>query len=292
MILVTGATGNTGGIVLDKLLRQKGIAPSNIVMIARRDVIRDGIITEIADMTDEAALAAVFAKYNISRVIHIANIRFSPLIMELAEKHGVQQVILVHTTGIYSKYRSYSELYKEIEQEILASKYLGLNYTILRPTMIYGNDLDHNMHKLIKVLNKTPIFPLFGKGDSKMQPVHVEDLAEAIVTCLDNPINYNKAYDFSGGSVVTYRELVVQIIELLERKVLLVGIPIKLAILGARILELLPIKRIVSVEQIERLQEDKVYCNQLARDEIGFSPRSFSDGITEEVEILRTKGLI
>lgn len=292
MILITGFTGNTGSLVLQKLL--KTTSPQEIVGISRNSVSNEysNIHNFVGDLSNPESIDQLFSEYDIDSIIHIANIRFSPLLLQKSNEYNVKKVILIHTTGIYSKYRSYSSLYKKIEQEILSNSYPHTNYVILRPTMIYGNHRDHNMHKLIKFISNSPVFPVFGDGSSLMQPVHVEDLANATISAHGSKELLNEDFDLSGGSIVTYKEVLEHIKYGLKRKTKLVYIPIKSAVLGAEILKKIMPKPIISVEQVERLQEDKVYSHEKATSRLGYNPRTFEVGILQEIELLKDKGII
>lgn len=292
MILITGFTGNTGSIVLEKLLKDNDSA--NIIGISRDNEYtnRYGINIENIALENSKDINNIFIKYPITQIIHIANIRYSPIIMELANEYKIGKVVLVHTTGVYSQYRDYSSLYKEIEDKILNSSYANTSYVILRPTMIYGNERDHNMHKLIKFLKKFPIFPVFGDGSALMQPVHVEDLADAIYRAHSTPEIMNEDFDLSGGSVVKYKKVLRLISGGLNKKVLFLFIPIKLAIFSAKIYNKLFKRAIISVEQVARLQEDKAYPNEKARNLLGWNPRSFEVGILQEIELLKAEKVI
>ena len=292
MILVTGFTGNTGSIVLENLLKDNDSA--NIIGISRDNEYanRYGINIENIALEKSEGLKKVFIKYPITKIIHIANIRHSPIIMELANEYKIEKIVLVHTTGVYSQYRDYSSLYKEIEDKILNSSYTNTSYVILRPTMIYGNERDHNMHKLVKFLKKFPVFPVFGDGSALMQPVHVEDLADAIYRAHNLPEIKNEDFDLSGGSVVEYKKVLSLISGGLNKKVLFLFIPIKLAIFSAKIYNKLFKRAIISVEQVARLQEDKAYPNEKACSLLGWNPRSFEEGILQEIELLKAKKVI
>lgn len=293
MILLTGWTGNTGSLVLERLL-ERGISPERIVGITRREMPANPfrISQETVHLEDERAISGLFEKYKFEAIIHIANIRYSPLFMKLADRYRVPRVILVHTTGVYSKYNEYSNKYREIEADILSQEYSNTSYTILRPTMIYGNDKDHNMHKLIRFLSKRPVFPIFGDGSSLMQPVHVEDLANVIMQAYDKNDIRNEDYDVSGGTVVSYQEVLKLIVKHLNKKVWFLHIPIPLAIGVARVLGILFKKAPIRVEQVKRLQEDKVYSHEKAVKQLGYRPRSFADGIEEEIRMMKNKGMI
>ncbi|XKE94022.1 NAD-dependent epimerase/dehydratase family protein [Metaplanococcus flavidus] len=292
MILITGFTGNTGRLVLKKLAATE--KPQNLIGISRTALKENpfGIISEVGDLNDFDFLNKLFSKYPINSIIHIANIRYSPSILNKANEYGVEKVVLIHTTGVYSKYRSYNALYQEIEEKIMKMSYPHTNYIILRPTMIYGNHRDHNMHKLIKFINTIPVFPVFGDGSALMQPVHVEDLASATISAHNSKYINNEDFVLSGGSVVTYKEVITTIKDELGKKTKLFYIPIKLAVFGAGILSKMFSKPIISVEQVKRLQEDKAYPNEKARKLLNYNPRSFNEGIVQEINLLREKGII
>lgn len=292
MILITGFTGNTGSFVLSKLL--KNYDSTEIVGLTRNIQMENehNIKLIFGELSDPETIEKVFLEHDIQGIIHIANIKYSPLIMELANKYKVGRVVLVHTTGVYSKYRDYSKLYRQIEAKIMNNSYPDTSYVIVRPTMIYGNERDHNMHKLIKFLNKYPAFPVFGDGSALMQPVHVEDLADGIVLAFENGDISNGDFDLSGGSVVEYKKVLKLIKNELNKKVFFAYIPLGMAILAAKIYNKAFRKAIITVEQVERLQEDKAYPNTKAKEIIGFNPRSFEEGIIQEVRLLKSKGLI
>ncbi|MDE0582095.1 NAD-dependent epimerase/dehydratase family protein [Planococcus sp. A6] len=292
MILVTGFTGNTGSLVLEKL--SKIIDMKEVVGVSRLPVHMNTYDIElfVGDLDNTNTLNELFDKYPIKSIIHIANIRYSSSLLAKANEYEVDKVILIHTTGVYSKFRSYSSLYEKIENEILNNTYSNTNYIILRPTMIYGNHRDHNMHKLIKFINRSPVFPVFGKGSTLMQPIHVEDLANTIVTAYQSRNLYNEDFDLSGGSVVTYKEVITTIKENLGKNTKLVYIPITLAVFGANILKKIMPRPLISVEQVKRLQEDKAYSNKKAKELLNYNPRTFNEGIIQEINLLKEKGII
>jgi nucleoside-diphosphate-sugar epimerase len=292
MILVTGWTGNTGSIVVEQI--RKKYPGKKIVGITRcPNAARAAeVIAEAADLGDERGVEAVFEKYTFDLVLHIANIRYSPVLVRLANAYQVPHIVLVHTTGIYSKYRAYSGLYRQIEDAILRGQNQRTSFTILRPTMIYGNRRDYNMHKLIRVLARFPVFPVFGDGSAVMQPVHVEDVATAIVACMYNDRVKNKAYDLSGGSVVTYMEVLRLITGFLNKRILFVHLPINQVIRLVALHSRLVKKPWITIEQVERLQEDKSYPHEAAKADLGFRPRSFRDGICQEIREMRDAGVI
>ena len=84
----------------------------------------------------------------------------------------------------------------------------GLEWTIIRPTMIYGSAKDRNMIRLIKFLDKFRFFPIFGNGRYLQQPVFVKDLAWAIVEASTNNNSKLKAINIAGQDYKTFNEII------------------------------------------------------------------------------------
>ena len=297
-ILITGWTGNTGSHILARAARRWPSA--HFVGVTRRTgatpppEITDRFRVAVAPLEDKAELEkAAFSESAFDLVLHVAQVHYTPQIMRLSEKYGVPRLLLIHTTGMYSHYREYGAHYREIDDAVMARGESGPCWTILRPTMIYGNRRDHNLHKLILAISRSPVFPLFGDGSAAFQPVHVEDVADAALTVLDNPLCRWRAYDLSGATVATYREILNMIGNLLRRRPLLLPVPLPLALaivsLGER---LRPGGVGVSLEQVRRLQENKAYSHAEATADFGFCPRGLEEGLAQEIALLRSDGLL
>ena len=84
----------------------------------------------------------------------------------------------------------------------------GLRWTIVRPTMIYGSELDKNMRKLIRFLDLSPVFPVFGSGENLWQPVYYKDCAYGLLTALERSTAAGQSYDLPGAEPLTYNDLV------------------------------------------------------------------------------------
>lgn len=283
MILVTGYSGNTGKIFVEKFLSEH---PNEIILgISRKkpNFNLPNLIEEEADLNNEAELRKLFLTYNIDSVIHIANIMFSSSIMKLCAEFYIKKIILIHTTGMYSKYRSYSEAYIKIE-EMIAEEYSNLNYVILKPTMIYGNSRDYNISKIIKFIDKSPIVPIVGNGNSLLQPIYVKDLAEIILRTYKNPSVLSGEYIVSGGSEITVRNLNRLIAKNLNKTRVYIHVPKFICLYAVRILNNLFKFNQITTEQINRLSEDKNYSNQKIKELLNFNFTSIECGISYQVQ--------
>jgi nucleoside-diphosphate-sugar epimerase len=190
---------------------------------------------------------------------------------------------------VYSKYNEYSAEYKKAESYL--QQYAG-SYGLLRPTMIYGSPQDKNLHKLIKFCHRYGFFPIFGSGDNLLQPVHADDIAQMLLKVWECP-NIKGAYDLSGGSIVSFRQLILLVEKLLGKSVRPLSFPLKFGIWSATLLEnTLGKKSPVRREQILRLQEDKAYSHEEAKRDLGFTPRTLEVGLQQEIELMRSQGII
>ena len=287
--LVTGATGFTGYFVCRELF-YRGI---NFDCLVRRDSKVDHLISNfkancvIGDLNDYNSLESIFFQY--STLINVASIGFgaAPIIVQACEASGLNRAIFVSTTAIFTKLNAKSKAVRLAAEKAIQTS--QLDYTILRPTMIYGTPDDRNMVRLLRLIKASPIVPVFGNGRSLQQPVHVEDVAWAIVTAAISPQTHRKAYNLSGGEVLDYNQVISLGGQALRKRPLLLHIPKRLSISGLKLTERLKIKMPVKVEQVERLNEDKVFDYTLAKTDFGYSPRTFTEGIRQEALLLKNR---
>ncbi len=282
-----GATSKTGVTVLERLVSHVGA--ENVHCLVRQTSVtaplqKLGVKIHIGDVTNPESFKSLLnSNINYIDMTHPKHYHIS---LEAIVNAGVKRAYFVTTTGIFSKYNQYSEIYKVNEAKIKTS---GLLYTILRPTMIYGSAQDKNMNRLIRFLNSYPVFPIFGNGQSLMQPVYVDDLADGIVAAIVKSGTENQEYNLAGPEPMKYIEVIDTILSKLNRKVLKVKINLELAAKVAQYTQYIPGFPITE-EQVLRLQEDKSFDIYKAKNELGFSPRSFVDGISSEIEAMRIAG--
>ena len=157
MLLITGITGHTGRCFLQELIKNKYADPIRCIVRKTSDtslIDNSGLTIEkiVGDICDEAFLAECMK--DVDTIVHIVNIRYTLSIMKVAIKNNVGRAICVHTTGIYSKFKSASNEYKIINEKLDEMiKNADIKVTILQPTMIYGDLCDHNMYFILSLQN-------------------------------------------------------------------------------------------------------------------------------------------
>lgn len=218
-------------------------------------------------------------------VLHTAGIYLSQRVIETGKQEGVEWFICVHTTGRYSRFKSASAQYIDIEDGLM-DKYDNL--TILRPTLIYGSSRDRNFWRLINFLNSYRFFPVFGAGNNLMQPVNAEDLGNAYFQVLQNRSNtFGNQYNLSGRDQVTYISILKEISSALGKKVYFIHLPMWLSLVGAYVMNMLMRSRFpITVEQVQRMREDRIFSYDDAQEDFDYSPIGFKQGIRREVQEL------
>lgn len=288
--VISGATCELGNRVVKQLVEKCGA--ENIICMVRctsnTEYLKElGVGIVIGDVTDSETFGSLL---DLSvTYIDITHPKYYHKSINIIKKSGVKRVYFITTTGIFSKYHSASDIYKKGEAMIKAS---GVEYTILRPSLIYGTDKDRNMTKLLKFLNSCPIFPIFGAGEGLMQPVYVQDLADGVVKAILNPhLTLKKEYNLCGPAALAYKDILKLACQALGKKVNFIHIPHGLAMFIAGIGEKMPgfpIRR----EQVLRLVEDKKFDISLAQKELDYSPRDFATGIKLEIQLLKEKEIL
>ncbi len=96
--------------------------------------------------------------------------------------------------------------------------------TILRPSVIFGPE-DSFFNTLASMARRVPVLPLFGMGRTNLQPVFVENVAEACVRVLANPSTEGKVYELGGPRVYTYKALLQLVLKQVDRRRVLAPVP-------------------------------------------------------------------
>jgi nucleoside-diphosphate-sugar epimerase len=285
MILLTGATGFLGERVARALVDAGRKVRCFVRPTSDRSVLGNlEVDYAVGDLADESALYHAFQGCEV--LINVASIGFGhgPGIVRAAERAGVKRAIFFGTTAVFTTLPAQTKKVRlEAEQAIMGS---SLNWTILRPTMIYGSPRDRNMWRLIQYLRRYPLIPIPGDGESLQQPVFVDDLADATLAALRTDASIHQALNLAGAEALSYNQVIDTITALLRRRVLKLHVPLRLAVLGLGAYNALRRRPALRSEQLLRLNEDKAFSIDEARACLGYQPLTFREGITRELQSL------
>jgi uncharacterized protein YbjT (DUF2867 family) len=281
-LFVTGGTGFTGSRVVPLLLKQG----YQVRCLHRRDSHRSHLPQpEIewveGDLSVSQALASTMK--GAEALVNIASLGFGQAdsILRATQEAGIRRVLFISTTAIYTRLNASSKSVRlAAEQAIQAS---GLEYTILRPTMIYGSTRDRNMWRLIQFMRVSPLIPVLGDGTYLQQPIHVDDVALAVVSCLATDRTITRSYNLAGKYPLTYDEVIDTIARKLRKKIWKIHLPSRPVISLLGLLERFHFSLPIKAEQVLRLNENKSFSYEDAQRDFGFNPLAFDEGIAMEL---------
>lgn len=148
---------------------------------------------------------------------------------------------------------------------------------ILRPSVMFGPD-DAFLNRLAG-LTRLPVIPLFGRGETRLQPVHVVDVARAIVRLLGQAPPERRLFELGGLDILRYRDILTLIMAHLERERPLLPIPFALWRLGALLASRLPGPPLTS-DQVDLMATDNVVGEGVGTfTDLGILPRSLRDSL-------------
>jgi len=164
---------------------------------------------------------------------------------------------MVHVSAIGADAESasgYARAKAAGEQAVLAAV---PGASILRPSVVFGpeDDFTNRFAGLAKV---SPFLPLIGGGTTRLQPVYVGDVAQAVADAVEGKTKPGAIYELGGPEILTMREIMEFILEVTERKRLLLPLPFGLAKLQASLLQFAPGALKLTPDQVELLQSDNV----------------------------------
>ena len=131
---------------------------------------------------------------------------------------------------------------------------------IFRPSIVFGPE-DQFFNRFAGMARYSPVLPLIGGGKTRFQPVFVGDVAEAIARSVDGEVEGGKIYELGGPNVLTFRQCMEQMLDVIDRKRLFVPVPWWAAHIQGAVLGLLP-KPLLTSDQVTLLKTDNVVSGE------------------------------
>ena len=244
-ILITGRNGFIGRNLFDYLNNKK-----YIVSPAKRDTNKKDLFSIIKNSDVVIHTAAITNPFD--KEIWKVNLDYTNLIVRVCKKLD-KKLIYISTQNVLFGTDTYSKTKRLSEKLVKTLK----SYVILRPTIVYGKNEDRYISNLINLIKKSPLIPIIGDGKNKIQPLYLNDLIKIIEFCINK--NVNGVYLIAGKSIITYNDLINQIINILKFNRLKVHIPIVLLKPIAYILQNISKKPFITTVQLENIKKDLVF---------------------------------
>ena len=223
-------------------------------------------------------------KVNTFKNIHIT---FPSLLAKLCREYNLKTFIHLSALGINSAIDSdYAKSKLEGEKNILNNFPLS---TILRPSIVYSVD-DNFTTNFMTLLNFLPIFPIYYYGKTKFMPINCSDLTDIIYYIISKNIK-SKIIECIGPETITFRQILERLLELTNKKRILLPLPLSIANLTAKFFQLFP-RPLLTEDQLRLLKYDNVISGKYSTNfDIGIpSKRNFNDEVRKYCHMWREGG--
>jgi len=282
MVLVTGGTGYTGRYIVEALLA----AGKSVRCLARRTSDTGhlqslGVPVVEGDLDHPERLGPALEA--VDAVLCASHIRFARGIAGACHSAGVQRALFFSSTWRFSKVPT-PEVSAVIEGEA-AVEDSGLDATLLRPTMVYGPGEDRNLSRLRHHLRGARVYPIFGGGEHLVQPVYVEDVAQAAVAAILSQSSVHKVYEIAGGDAIPYRQMLDTLCAAVGRSVIKIYVPMAIGLPLVRLYGKLSQSPRLTVDQVRRMGEDRAFETTAAQRDLAFAPRCFAEGLRDAMRL-------
>ncbi len=177
-------------------------------------------------------------------------------LFEAAKKAGIKRVVHISITNpSLNSPIEYFRCKARIEKALIDS---GLSYAILRPAILFGYN-DILINNIAWTIRHFPVVPVFGRGDYKLQPIYVDDLANLAIEM--GAENENHIINATGPETFTYRQLVETICEIIGKKRPIIPLPPLLGYLGAKITGLIMRDIVMTRDELKALMSNMLYVS-------------------------------
>jgi len=293
MIAITGANGFIGKEVVkllskkDKLrcLVLKGEDTAELkgygVEIVYGDILdKNTLISLVKGSKCVVHLAAIVTSTDAEKIYQI-NLDGTRNIVEACKKNKVKRILFTSSiAAVAENLGPYGKSKIEAEKVIQES---GLEYTILRPTLVYGKN-GPEFNELVSTIKKLPVIPLIGGAKGKKNPVYVSDLAELIVRIIYSEKSINKVYEIGGLERLSFAELISLISQDLGVKRFRVHVPSFIGMIFALVLKKILKNPPLTKDQVVAFGNDAVADMSSLKKDFDFKPMPFKEGLKKSLQ--------
>ncbi len=285
--------GNYKVTVVTRNIHQKSYIIKTQANVGYIDIVESNIFDEkkIRDLFKKADICInlIGILYEQKRGNTFKNIHtiFPSILAKLSKEYNLKHFIHLSALGINEAKNSlYAKSKLEGEAQVLKNFPLA---TILRPSIVYSVD-DNFTTNFMTLLNRLPLFPLYYNGKTKFAPIHCSDLTDIILHVISNSI-YSKIIECVGPEIITFKDILKKLLGLIGKKRILIPLPLPLAEISARFLEILP-KPLLTRDQLRLLKYDNISSGKYkTNSDIGVpSKRNFDEEVKKYCYMWREGG--
>jgi NADH dehydrogenase len=205
-----------------------------------------------------------------------AHVEATRNVVNTAKKAGTKRYLHMSALGTRPNARSRYHQTKWAAEELVRKG--GLAWTIFRPSVIYGPG-DKSINVLSKIVRRAPFVPVLGHGNSKIQPVSVENVAKSFVAAIHNDETVGKTYDLCGPEAFTWNELYDSLLAFHGLRKPKLHLPLPVARVQAAVFERLMADPPFNRDQLIMTEEDNAGDPKPAERDFLLEQETFEQGI-------------
>lgn len=291
VILVTGGTGFVGSHLVGQLVEQ-GYPVRVMVrnLTTAKKILPDGVELVKGDITDVASLKK--ACHKIDSIVHLVaiirekngltfekvNVEGTLNLVIAAEQAGVGRFIHLSVLGALDDVR-YRYIYsKWLGEE--AVRQSGLNWTIIRPSIVYGPGFNFfsRLQQSIK-LCPPPFVLVPGGGSTLFQPIAVADLVKCMVTVLKAAAMAGQVYEIGGPEHLSFNQMLDALLKVRRKRRVKIKIPMFLMRMAVPLMGRIFKDPPVTLEELKQMDMDNVAKIDAVQRHFAFTPRTLEQGL-------------
>ena len=284
-VLIFGASGQIGRHLVRKLTKnnytvtavtrnthQKGYilktqANAGYLNIVESSIFDENKLRNLISNTDVCInlIGILFEKNKINSFKNIHS-NFPYLISKISSEYNIKQFIHLSSLGIENATDSHYANSKLQGEKNIRKNYP--NAVIFRPSIVYSVD-DNFTTSFMSLLSLLPFFPLYYNGSTKFSPIHCSDLAQIIYHVISKNIN-SLTLECIGPEIISFKEILQRLLKLIDKKRLLIPMPLPIAKLSAYFFQFFP-SPLITLDQIKLLKYDNIQSGKYKTNiDIGF----------------------
>ena len=290
-IAVTGGTGFVGSAIVSGLLEKghevtvlarKAPDGSKEVRYSRGNVVNGEGLADLLEGKDA--------------LIHLVGIirEVGDNTFDRVHRQGTENVVraaldagtakLIHMSALGTRPDGVSHYHRSKWAGEQAVRNSGLDWTIFRPSIIYGPS-DSFINMLAGMIRRSPVIPVIGGGQNLMQPVFVGDVARAFSEAVSAPWSSGMTYELGGPDVLKFKNIVKLISEVTNKKRIYMDIPVSFVRPVIGFLGALGANLPITTDQLIMMQEDNVCIEGDSLENFSFDFTPFREGIESYLRI-------
>lgn len=190
---------------------------------------------------------------------------------------GCRRIINISTQSVKIARKGTYARTKLAADEILHNS--SLDVTTLMPSIVYGEELAGVFGTVLGFIQKLPVVPVLGDGKWISAPIHVRDVADAVIACLETPATIGQRYDLGGPDQLRFDELIDRLAAGIGKRAPKFHIPFSVSLLAARVVTKLLPKPPITVSNVLGSNQNTDINIAPARQDFGFNPMPLNDGL-------------